>query len=234
MPDRTRARELAAQFTAKGDPLGWFDALYREAESGTTEIPWADLVPNPNLLDFWKLHPQEAPGKSALIIGSGLGDDAEQLAAWGFQTTAFDISATAISATKNRFPSTKVQYIVADLLAPPESWGANFDIVVETYTLQSLPPDLRALAFTRIAEFLKPAGLLLVIARGRDPEEDAGHVPWRLTRAELAAFSRVGLQEMSFEDYVDPYDPGVRKFRATYRRPYFILGHAVFESVSTL
>ena len=59
MPDRTRARELAAQFTAKGDPLGWFDALYREAESGTTEIPWADLVPNPNLLDFWKLHPQE-------------------------------------------------------------------------------------------------------------------------------------------------------------------------------
>ncbi|MGA7842698.1 MAG: hypothetical protein WCA34_17385, partial [Candidatus Acidiferrales bacterium] len=59
----------------------------------------------------------------------------------------------------------------------------------------------------------------LVIARGRYPEEDAGHVPWRLTRAEFAAFSRVGLQEMSFEDYVDPYDPGVRKFRATYRRP---------------
>ena len=61
MPDRTRARELAAQFTAKGDPLGWFDALYREAESGTTEIPWADLVPNPNLLDFWKLHPATNP-----------------------------------------------------------------------------------------------------------------------------------------------------------------------------
>ncbi len=103
MPDRTRtrARELAAQFTAKGDPLGWFEALYREAESGATEIPWADRVPNPNLLDFWKLYPQESRDKSALIIGSGLGDDAEQLAAWGFQTTAFDISATAIIATKN-------------------------------------------------------------------------------------------------------------------------------------
>jgi len=219
MADRTRARELAAEFNAKGDPLGWFEALYREAESGSTEIPWADLVPNPNLLDFWELHPQEARSKSALTIGSGLGDDAEQLSAWGFQTTAFDISATAITAAKKRFPYTKVQYVVADLLTPPESWRAKFDFVVETYTLQSLPPDLRALAFPRIAEFLKPAGMLLVIARGRDPEEEAGHVPWRLARAELAVFLSAGLQEISFEDYLDPHDPGVRKFRATYRRP---------------
>ncbi|MFY9804637.1 MAG: class I SAM-dependent methyltransferase [Candidatus Acidiferrales bacterium] len=219
MTDRTRARELAAEFNAKGDPLGWFDALYREAQSGASEIPWADLVPNPNLLDFWKLHPQETRNKSALVIGSGLGDDSEQLAAWGFQTTAFDISATAISATQNRFPSTDVQYVVADLLAPPESWRAKFDFVFESYTLQSLPPELRRRAFAKIAEFLKPVGLLLVIARGRDPEEDPGHVPWRLTHAELAEFSRAGLQEASFEDYVDSHDPGVRKFRATYRRP---------------
>ena len=219
MPDRTRARELAAQFNANGDPLGWFDALYREAESGVSEIPWADLVPNPNLLDFWKLHPREARGKSALIIGSGLGDDAEQLAGWGFHTTAFDISATAISATKKRFPSSKVEYVVADLLTPPESWRAKFDFVVEAYTLQSLPPDLRAQTIPKIAGFVKPAGVLLVIARGRDPEEDPGHVPWRLTRGELAEFSRAGLQEVSFEDYLDPHDPGVRKFRAAYRRP---------------
>ena len=96
------------------------------------------------------------------------------------------------AAAKNRFPSTNVQYVAADLLAPPESWRAKFDFIFESYTLQSLPPDLRAQAFLKIAEFLKPAGLLLVIARGRYPEEDAGHVPWRLTRAEFAAFSRVG------------------------------------------
>jgi hypothetical protein len=57
------------------------------------------------------------------------------------------------------------------------------------------------------------------LARGRDPEEDPGHVPWRLTHAELAAFSRAGLQEVSFEDYLDPQERGVRKFRASYRRP---------------
>jgi SAM-dependent methyltransferase len=219
MPDRTRARELAAEFNAKGDPLGWFEALYREAESGASEIPWADRVPNPNLLDFWKSHPQETRNKSALTIGSGLGDDAEQLAAWGFHTTAFDISATAITGTKKRFPFTSVEYVVADLLTPPDSWRAKFDFVFESYTLQSLPPDLRAQAFPKIAEFVKPAGLLLVLARGRDPQEDAGHVPWRLTREELAEFSRAGLQEVSFEDYLDPHDTGVRKFRVTYRHP---------------
>jgi SAM-dependent methyltransferase len=217
MPDRTRARELAAEFNANGDPLGWFEALYREAESGTTEVPWADLRPNPNLLDFWKLHPQEARGKSALKIGSGLGDDAEQLATWGFHTTAFDISATAISATKKRFPSTNVQYVVADLLAPPEPWRANFDFVVEAYTLQVLPAALRAQAIGKIAELVKPGGVLLLIARGRNPEDDPGQMPWPLTRAELAEFLRAGLQEVSFEDYLDPHDPGVRRFRATYR-----------------
>src|SRR5277367_5112159 len=126
MPDRTRARELAAEFNAKGDDLGWFDALYREAQSGTTEIPWADLVPNANLLDFWKLHPQETRNKSALIIGSGLGDDADQ-------PSASELSAPAITATKARFRTTRVQYVAADLLAAPETWRAKFDVVFEFY-----------------------------------------------------------------------------------------------------
>jgi SAM-dependent methyltransferase len=218
MPNRTRARELASEFNSRNDPLGWFEALYREAESGSAEVPWADLRPNPNLLDFWKLHSRETRGKSALKIGSGLGDDAELLAAWGFETTAFDISATAIRATKKRFPSTKVQYVVADLLAPPDSWRAQFDFVVEAYTLQVLPASLRPRAIAKIAEFVRPAGLLLVIARGRDTNDDPGQMPWPLTREELTEFTRAGLREDSFEDYVDPHDPGVRRFRALYRR----------------
>ena len=98
MPDRTRARELATEFLKKGNPTGWFEALYQEAEaqSDTTEIPWADGVPNPDLLTFWRNHPLPSANKSALVVGSGLGDDAQQLAAWGFQTTAFDISESAI------------------------------------------------------------------------------------------------------------------------------------------
>src|SRR5580704_17892328 len=106
MPDRERTRQLAAEFIRKGDPLGWFDALYQEAERGDGSIPWVDLEPNPRLIEFWKAHPLETAGKEALVIGSGLGDDSEQIAAWGFRTTGFDISKTAIDGTKKRYPET--------------------------------------------------------------------------------------------------------------------------------
>ena len=36
--ERKRARELAAEYLQKNDPTGWFDALYREAESGATTV----------------------------------------------------------------------------------------------------------------------------------------------------------------------------------------------------
>jgi hypothetical protein len=119
--------ELAAEYCAKGDPTGWFEQLYREAEEGAVRIPWADLAPNPNLIEFWAGHPIASAGKQALTIGCGLGDDAEQLAEWGFETTAFDISPSAIQACKRRFPSTKVRYVVADLLNPSSQWSGAFD-----------------------------------------------------------------------------------------------------------
>jgi 2-polyprenyl-3-methyl-5-hydroxy-6-metoxy-1,4-benzoquinol methylase len=220
MRDRTRARELAAEFSRKGDPTGWFETLYQEGEAGKSVVPWANLCPNPRLLDFWSAHPLPTAGKTALIIGCGLGDDAEQLAAWGFQTTAFDISETAIRACRKRFPTTKVEYLAANLLNPSSTWRRAFHFVFEANTLQVLPAALRLRAMENIAEFLCPGGLLHVIARGREPSDSEGQMPWPLTRAELSAFADAGLEELSFEDFLDLEDPGepaVRRFRALYR-----------------
>ena len=219
MANRARARELSSEFNSKDDPTGWFEPLYQEAEEGKSEVPWADLCPNPYLLDFWKSHPQPTAGKSALVIGSGLGDDAEQLAAWGFQTTAFDISPTAVRASRNRFPQTKVDYVTADLLSPPRSWLRRFDFVLEIYTLQVLPETIRQKAIEKIATLLSHSGTLLVIARGRELGEPQGEMPWPLTREELTGFCRLGLQELLFEDYFDPEEQAVRRFRALYRKP---------------
>jgi SAM-dependent methyltransferase len=216
---RARARELAAAFVQKGDPTGWFEVLYQEAEQGKSIIPWADGEPNSHLIEFWKAHPLETAGKSALVIASGLGDDSEQLAAWGFKTTAFDISKTAIDATKKRFPNTSVEYVVADLLDPPTAWCHNFDFVFESNTLQALPASVRPRAAAQIAEFVKPDGSLLVIARGREKTEPEGQLPWPLMREEFTDFARAGLEETSFEDFSDPEPPWVRRFRALYKRP---------------
>ena len=222
MPDRTRARALANEYIRKGDPTGWFELLYQEGEAGKSIVPWVDLCTNPYLLGFWRTRQQQTAGKSALVIGCALGDDAQQLAAWGFRTTAFDISETAVRGARKRFSSSTVEYLAANLLEPPSEWRGAFDFVFEANTLQVLPLELRRRAIKNISEFLCPGGLLLVIARGREPSDPEGQMPWPLTRAELSAFTTAGLEELSFEDMLkveDLAEPPVRRFRALYRRP---------------
>lgn len=216
---RKRARDLAAEFIGKGDATGWFEALYKEGEEGRSIVPWADGAVNPFLLEFWALHPQETRGKSALVIGCGPGDDAEQLATWEYKTTAFDVSETAIRIAKRRFPETRVNYRVANLFAPPAEWTLKFDFVFEANTLQALPAHVREKAIEEIATFVAPGGKLLVIARGREATEPEGQMPWPLTREELAVFLRAGLVEQSFENFLDEEQPPARRFRVFYGRP---------------
>jgi 2-polyprenyl-3-methyl-5-hydroxy-6-metoxy-1,4-benzoquinol methylase len=219
MNDRKRARELAAEYVEKGDPTGWFEVLYKEADEGKSVVPWADRAGNPSLLEFWSVNPQPTNGKTALVIACGLGDDAEQLAAWGFDTTAFDISETAIRLIRKRFSNTAVQYQVADLFQPPAGWDRKFDFVFEANTVQALPVNLRTQAIHKIASFVKPEGKLLAIVRGREDHEPQGELPWPLTREEMNEFVRAGLAETSFEEYFDNEEPPARRFRALYTRP---------------
>lgn len=220
---RTRARELANDFINRGDPKGWFEALYAEASGNAQHIPWADLVPNPQLVN-WTVNRIDAnavqgAGQQALIVGCGLGDDAELLAERGFNVTAFDISAEAVRWCKQRHPRSTVNYVAADLLAAPENWSAQFDLVVEIYTLQVLPPELRPAAMQALANFVSGDGSLLVIARGRETSDDPGAMPWPLARTELDSLTAAGLEQISFEDYFDQETPPVRRFRVQYRNP---------------
>lgn len=218
MPDRSRARELAADYIKKGDPTGWFEALYREGETGHAEIPWDDRKPNANLLEFWRTNRFSGEGRSAVVVGCGLGDDAEQIAAWGFRTTAFDISATAIAMARKRFPNSQIQYAAVDLFKVPEAWRSAFDFVFESNTLQALPAEVRPRAIDAVASFLKPGGLLLVIARAREESDPEGEVPWPLTRREFDRFRQAGLVQKSFEEITDAEPPHTRRFLATYTR----------------
>lgn len=213
---RARARQLVSEFTQKGDHTGWFEPLYASAQGDTEQIPWADLAPNPHFVEWATEQRLQGNGQRALVIGCGLGDDAEELARLGFAVTAFDVSATAIAWCKQRFPNSQVDYQVADLLALPREWHHQFDFVLEIYTLQTLRQEIREGAMAQIAHCLAPNGSLLVICRGRNPEDDAGTMPWPLTRAEMITFEQQGLTLTSFEDYMDPNEPTVRRFRALY------------------
>ncbi|MCJ7546704.1 MAG: class I SAM-dependent methyltransferase [Deltaproteobacteria bacterium] len=216
--ERARARDIAQRHLATGDALGWFEALYAQAAGDATIIPWADLMPNQNVIQWLEQHQVAGAGREALKIGCGLGDDAEELARRGFRTTAFDISASAIAWCRRRFPQSPAMYVVADLFRAPIEWRGKFTFVLESYTLQVLPPSLRREAINHIASFVTPRGTLLVVSRGREPDEPQGEMPWPLMKDELTDFLRLGLKEVGFEDYLDDEDPPVRRFRVAYRR----------------
>ena len=219
-PKRSRARDLAQAHVEQGDAIGWFEPLYAEAQGNAERVPWADLKPNPNLLDWLDREAIRGEGRSALVVGCGLGDDAELLAARGFRVTAFDVAPTAVAWCRQRFPASSVQYETADLLNPPAQWSAAFDFVFEAYTLQVFKPaEVRHRAASRLAAFPRPGGTLLVICRGREPSDPEGQMPWPLLREELSAFEKCGLKQVSFEDFWDPHEtPPVRRFRALYTR----------------
>lgn len=198
------------------DPTAFFEPLYAAAAAGQEKVPWDRGGPHP-LIEEWARDVSGA-GRSAVVVGAGLGPDAELLAERGFAVVAFDVSPTAIASARERFPESKVEYRVADLLAPPAEWTEAFDLVVESLTVQSMPEQFHRPAIASVARLVAPGGTLLVVATARDAA--AGPVdgpPWPLTRAEVEAFASEGLRTVAIEDVRQPNVPA--RWRAQFQRP---------------
>jgi len=155
MKAEPRARQLARGIQCKAT-LRWFETLYQEAKRRVL-FPWANLCPNSRLLDFWNAHPLPTAGKNGADIGCGLGDDAEQLAAWD-SVQWRSTSRTAIRALANAFSVPTVEYLTANLpRKPPATWCRAFDFVFEANTLQVCRPSLAPGRSENMQDFLCPA-----------------------------------------------------------------------------
>ena len=225
---RARTRELAAEFNDRGDALGWFDALYKEAAGDNEKIPWADLEPNRFFREWAEKNELKGEGRTALVVGCGLGDDAVFLDDLGFEVTGFDISPTAIEWARKLHAERDIKFEVADLFDPPEEWryspagsrrSGGFEFVLEVYTIQPLPLEMRERTIDAIASFVAPGGELVVVTRGREDDEEVVRVPWPLSRKDLTRFEVNGLMEESFDVMPDETDdePAPR-FVVKYRR----------------
>ena len=202
------------------DPTGWFEPLYRAAEAGEASVPWDDHAASPLLVSWSRGRGLDGRGRRAIVVGCGLGDDAEHVASLGFRTVAFDIAPTAIAGARRRFPESAVEYVVADLLKLPAEWRFAFHLVVEHITVQALPESVRAAAIAAVAELVAPGGTLLVISGARSEGEPADGPPWPLVRAEVEAFATGGLEVVTIEEVAAGRDrPWSRAWRAEFRRP---------------
>ncbi len=216
--DPVKYREMVRSFQERDDPTGWFDSIYRDAEGDHTNVFWADLVANPYLVEWLENHPSEKIDKRAIVVGCGVGDDAEALAEAGYKVIGFDISPSAIELCKNRYPDTRVHYLVADLFDYDPAWFQAFDLVFECNTIQVLPGKYRVLAREAMASFVANEGYLLVSCRSRLSGEQEDMIPLPLDREEIDRFKDSGLTEKSFLAYDDDQDPPVPHFFATYKR----------------
>jgi SAM-dependent methyltransferase len=191
---------LASRSFAEGSATGWFDQLYAAGVSGRVSMPWNRTEPHPLLVEWTEARGLTGAGLKAVVVGCGLGADAEYVAGIGFDTVAFDISETAIAIARERSLGSAVDYVTADLLELPDEWLRAFDLVVEIITVQALPDPPRRQAIHNVGRLVGPGGTLFVIAAMHDDDEpDDPNPPWPLRREEVEAFADDGLRPVEIE-----------------------------------
>lgn len=216
-----RADELAAQAVGAGRPTAWFEQLYAAGRNGSVTMPWDREAPNP-LLARWadQRDPEDAVDRRAVVVGAGLGADAAFLAGLGYDTTAFDISPTAVAIAQDRLAGLRLRFVTADLFDLPPDWDQAFELVAEIYTVQALPRSVRAQATASVGSLVAPGGTLVAIQvelpPGKSPDDGP---PWPLTRDEIEAFDSEALEAVSIEAVPDPGNAGVRRWLAEFTRP---------------
>lgn len=190
---------LAGEAAADGEPTRWFEELWSAAARDEVDMPWDRTAPYPPVLALVDAA-GDAAGRRAVVVGAGLGADAELLASRGYRTVAFDLAPSAVELARSRHPDSTVDYRVADLLDLPADLVGAFDLVVDVFTVQALPRPLRDGAVGGIRSLLAPGGELLAVqfVHEDDAPEDDGP-PWLVTRAEMESFAAgdVGLVSLS-------------------------------------
>lgn len=230
---RENAKRIAASYAERGDATGWFDELYKEAAGDNEHIPWADLEPNKFLKAWAEKTNLQGNGRKALVVGCGLGDDAKFLDDLGFKVTAFDISPTAVEWAKRLYSNTNITFETADLFDPPAKWLARnalpaaargtdrlggFDFVLEVYTIQPLPLEMRSKVIDSIAAFVGEKGKLVVVTRGREDNEEPVELPWALSRKDLSRFEANGLRQIHFDEMWGDEEEPIKRFVVEYER----------------
>jgi SAM-dependent methyltransferase len=217
---RERVQGLAQASIRQNHPSAWFDTIYTEAKGDTTQVPWAKLTPHSALESWLNQLEIDGKGKKAIVIGCGLGDDAEALAAHRFEVTAFDISPQAIAWCQQRFPNSSVTYQVADLFNLPSEWQQAFDFVLEIRNIQAFPQEFRTPLIENLASLVAPGGTLLLIDRYAPTlTEDIAGPPFALSKADLDQFLTFGFQEIR-QDLFRQGDDLIQIARVEYHRPH--------------
>ncbi len=186
---------MARTAEAENDPLSWFEDLYRSSRGDESMIPWSSGEPHEFLAD-WTMH--NPSGGKALVVGSGLGEDAAHLAKLGWEVTAFDLSPTAIEWASRIYHDLNIEWRTENLLDLPEEWIGHWDLVVEVHILQAIPEEIRNPAATKLAPLLAVDGKLICIGLYNSSDESPEGPPWPLSKTFIHSIGEE-LSQIEFE-----------------------------------
>ena len=214
--DEARERMLEIYSTSENsrDPLSWFEELYCTSRRDRRLIPWDWREPHPFLVQW--IEENQHTGR-ALVVGSGLGEDAAFLHDKGWKVTAFDVSDSAVEWASQLHKGKEIDWLVGDLVQPEDRWKEAFDLVLEVHILQAIPEEIRKSAYRNLSPLLDRHGLLMCIGRlanGLEEENDAP--PWPLSRDFIHQIGE-GLSEVEFHTAVVPDKEEIR-YRAVWKR----------------
>lgn len=178
-------------------PNDWFESLYSESNQEGDGVPWANMSPHPLFKNWMDKNQNSGQGKTALVVGCGMGDDAIELEKNGFGVTAFDVSDSAIELCKKRFPNSEVTFVQADLIEGISEWHQKFDFVLEIFTVQALPPKYETTLIKNISDFVSDNGKLVIITEIQHEKRtfEKGP-PWVLNHDYKQSFENHGLKQI--------------------------------------
>jgi len=214
--DEARERMLEIYTTSENsnDPLSWFEELYCSSRRDRSLIPWDWMEPHPFLVEW--IEENQHTGR-ALVVGSGLGEDAAFLHEKGWKVTAFDVSESAVEWASQLHKGKEIDWLVGDLVHPQERWMGAFDLVLEVHILQAIPEEIRNSAYRNLSPLLDRHGLLMCIGRLADGlEEENDTPPWPLSRDFIHEIGE-GLSEVEFYTATVPDKEEIR-YRAVWKR----------------
>ena len=191
--------------TTPDQPTRWVEQLWSSAEEDEVDKPWDRTDPFPPIATaIAELGPGD--DRRAVVVGAALGADAEAAARAGWRTTAFDIAPAAVRLVRDRYPDSSVDYREGNLLDLADDLVGAFDLVIEVFTVQAMPPAVRGEATAGIRRLLAPGGTALVIQFDRGDEDPAVGPPWLLDREEMETFAGGDVRIESLEHLPGPRD----------------------------
>ena len=142
------------------------------------------------------------PGRM-IVLGAGRGHDAREFARHGFQVTAVDFSAQAVSEMHRLAEAdAPVEILQHDIFTLPDTLNHSFDYVLEYTCFCAIDPKRRPAYADLVARLLKPGGMYIDLAFPLDGRK--GGPPFAVSTSEiLDLFQRRGFKLIAREKPVD-------------------------------